>query len=226
MNVETAIRQRHSTRAFLDTPVSKEQVIQLLDIARYTPSGVNMQPWEVSVLTGKTKETLSKALIEAFRSQQRGETEKAKMDIQYYPSKWITPFKQRRVETGHLLYSALNISREDKARRLEQWEANYRSFDAPVMLLFWIDDSLAEGSLIDYGMFWQSLMLAAAEQGLATCPQGALAEFPDLTRQHLNIPANKKLIGGMALGYEDPSHPVNQYRTPREPVENFTQFFE
>jgi len=106
-----------------------------------------------------------------------------------------------------------------------QWIANYRAFDAPVMLLFFIDSSLATGSYIDYGMFLQSLMLAAIDEGLATCPQAALAEYPNLVRQTLGYPDNALLLCGMALGYEDRKAAINQYRTPRESVETFTKFF-
>jgi nitroreductase len=136
------------------------------------------------------------------------------------------PYKQRRVETGKKLYGALNIAREDKEKQRQQWAANYRGFDAPLVLFFWMDNVLETGSYLDYGMFLQNIMLLATEHGLATCPQGALGEYPDIVRQTLNMPDDKILIGGMAIGYEDTSHPVNQYRTEREPVENFTQFYD
>lgn len=160
-------------------------------------------------------------MVEAFRSGQTG-----KMQYHYYPQEWIQPFKSRRVETGVKLYEALDIKREDKQKRLDQWAANYRAFDAPVMMLFFIDNSLETGSYMDYGMFLQNIMLLAEESGLATCPQGALGEFPELIKSELNIPENKVLIGGMALGYEDKEHPVNQYRTDRIELEEFCTFLD
>jgi len=221
MQVTQAIKQRHSTRAFLDKPVEKSTIETILDTAKHAPSGVNMQPWEVLVVTGQSKASLSNKMVDAYK---RGQTEK--MDYHYYPKTWIDPFKTRRFETGMKLYQALDISREEKEKRMEQWLANYRAFDAPVMLLFLIDNSLETGSYMDYGMFLQNIMLMAEEMGLATCPQGAIAEFPTLIKQHFNIDENKKLIGGMALGFEDTEHPVNQYRTERSSLEAFCSFYD
>ena len=126
---------------------------------------------------------------------------------------------------GLQLYSTLNISRQDKEARLEQWAANYRGFDAPVMLFFFIDPGMETGSYMDYGMFLQSIMLVAVEEGLATCPQAALGEFPDIVKRFLDYPDELVLLGGMALGYEDTGALVNSYRTPREPAHTFTRFY-
>lgn len=220
MQVSQAIQQRHSTRAFLDKPVDTATVQHILDIARFAPSGVNMQPWQVAVVSGETKIQLQNAMLDAF-----GRGEKEAMDYAYYPSTWVNPYKRRRGETGSQLYTVLNIAREDKQARLDQWAANYRAFDAPVMLLFFMDPSLETGSYLDYGMFWQNIMLLAIEQGLATCPQGALGEFPKLIKRTLGYDDSLILLGGMALGYEDTEAAVNQYRTPREAVETFSRFF-
>lgn len=218
--VSDAIKQRHSARAFLDKPVSQDLVYDILEAARYAPSGVNTQPWQVAVVSGESKTQLQNKMLSAFEA---GETEQ--MDYQYYPKTWVAPFKQRRVVTGTQLYTALNIQREDKAKRLAQWAANYRSFDAPITLYFFMDPNLETGSYFDYGMFVQNIMLLAIEKGLATCPQGALAEFPSIVKSTLGYDSNLILLGGMALGYEDTDHPVNQYRTERETVENFAQFY-
>lgn len=219
--VSEAIKARHSARAFLDKAVDEKQIYQILDVARRAPSGVNTQPWQVSVVSGKTKQAVETKMLAEFNAGERGE-----MQYQYYPTTWVPPYKQRRVETGKQLYGALNIAREDKEKQLQQWAANYRAFDAPVVLFFWMDKVLETGSYLDYGMFLQNIMLLALEQGLATCPQGALGEYPQIVRQTLNVSDDKILLGGMAVGYEDNNHPVNQYRTDRESVETFTQFFD
>jgi len=144
----------------------------------------------------------------------------------YYPVEWKPPYKDRRRACGLQLYSALNITREDKTRQQDQWAANYRAFDAPVALFFFMDAELATGSFMDFGMFLQSLMLAAVEEGLATCPPAALGEYPEIVRQALGYPKDTILICGMALGFEDKDAAVNSYRTPRENVHTFTQFFD
>jgi len=221
LTVTQAIRQRHSTRAFLDRPVELSTIQTILDTARFAPSGVNTQPWQVAVVTDETKQQLQNAFLAEFEAGNRGQ-----MDYGYYPDEWHPPYKQRRVTTGKQLYGALNIERQDKERQKAQWAANYRAFDAPVMLIFLIDQSLNTGSYFDYGMFVQNIMLLAEEAGLATCSQGALGEYPQIIRQQLDYDENKLILGGMAIGYEDTNHPVNQYRTEREAIENFTKFFE
>ena len=146
-------------------------------------------------------------------------------DYTYYPVEWIEPYTSRRRACGFQLYDILGIDKGDKERRIGQWAANYRAFDAPVMLLFFIDQILEKGSYIDYGMFMQSIMLAAVERGLSTCPQAALGEYPDIVKEELGLSGDIRLLGGMALGYEDEDALVNSYRTPREPVERFVKYY-
>ncbi len=221
MDVITALRSRKSVRAYLDKPVSRRQVEKILDAARHAPSGANTQPWRVIVLGGTAKDRLAARLETAFRDGEQG-----KPDYRYYPDQWFEPYQARRRACGQQLYTVLHIERRDRQRRTDQWAANYRAFDAPLMLLFFLDRKLATGSYMDCGMFLQSLMLAALAEGLATCPQAALAEYPDLVRDELDVAADRLLVCGMALGYEDPDAPVNQYRTPREAVAGFTTFLE
>ncbi|HHH38860.1 MAG TPA: nitroreductase, partial [Sedimenticola sp.] len=210
----------HSTRAFLPRPVTREQILRILDAARHAPSGTNIQPWQVAVVTGEMKQQLQERLQAAFAAGEKGV-----MDYQYYPLKWEGPYRERRKACGLQLYSALNIAREEKERQRALWAANYRAFDAPVMLLFFMDPLLETGSYLDYGMFLQSIMLMAVEEGLATCPQASLAEYPAIVKETLGYPAESVLVCGMALGYEDTEAPINGYRTSREAVERFTRFF-
>jgi nitroreductase len=221
MNISEAIKQRHSVRAFLDKPVHPQQIIQILDTARQAPSGANTQPWQVAVLTGASKDNVSATIIDAFEND-----EQQQPDYNYYPTTWQPPYLDRRRACGFQLYQSLNIGRQDKARRQAQWAANYQAFDAPVMLLFFMDGIMQTGSFMDFGMFLQSIMLTAIEHGLATCPQAALAEYPHLVKPLLGYPDNSILICGMALGYEDTEAAINQYRTAREAVDTFTRFFD
>ncbi len=220
MEVKKALATRKSTRAFLDKPVAPEVINKILERAKTAPSGINTQPWQVAVVTGKAKNDLGKKMEDAFRGGKRG-----KMDYQYYPLEWHGEYKERRKACGLLMYSTLNISREDKQKQMDQWAANYRAFDAPVMLLFFIDKIMEQGSYLDYGMFLQSIMLAAVEEGLATCPQAALAEYPEIVKHTLDYPENTVLICGMALGYEDENALVNSYRTTREELDSFVKYF-
>jgi nitroreductase len=221
MDTIDAMKNRQSTRAFLDREVPGETLHAILDAARWAPSGVNMQPWQVAVVRGKTRERLTEALL-----TEREAGKAPSPDYHYYPEEWFEPYKDRRKATGLALYSALNIGREDSEARKQAWYNNYRFFGAPVGLLVFLDKRLAQGSWIDIGMFLQNLMLAAESEGLATCPQASLAEYPDTVREILGIEPQLALACGLSLGYPDPQAAVNSYRTPREPVEAFTRWYD
>jgi len=221
MNIFETLKHRKAVRAYLDKSVEKEKINAIVDAARHAPSGVNTQPWQVAVVTGNTKHTLQNKLEATFRAGNKGQA-----DYTYYPTQWIEPYKTRRKECGLLMYQTLKIERSDTQRQQDQWAANYRSFDAPVMLLFFMDENMQTGSYIDYGMFLQSVMLAAVELGLATCPQASIADYPELIKSELGYTDNRVLLCGMALGYEDKDADVNSYRTSREDVESFTDYFD
>ncbi|HBH35233.1 MAG TPA: nitroreductase [Gammaproteobacteria bacterium] len=221
MNVREALQQRKSVRAFLNRDVEAEKINNILAAASHAPSGVNTQPWQIAVVSGEKKQELQQQLETAFRDGVKGNA-----DYPYYPQQWIEPYRSRRLACGLQMYSALKIERRDKQRQTDQWAANFRAFDAPVMLLFFMDAEMQTGSYIDYGMFLQSVMLAAVDQGLATCPQASLADYPELIKTALDYPQESILVCGMALGYEDKQALVNSYRTPREDVESFTRYFQ
>ncbi len=217
MNVLEAMRSRKSTRAYLDRPVARSTIESILDAARWAPSGVDCQPWQVAVVTGATQARIGTQLLAARTANQPENP-----DYVYYPKDWQEPYKSRRKATGLALYQALNIGKDDALARLKAWNNNYRFFGAPVGLLFFVDRALAQGAWVDMGMFIENVMLAARGHGLDTCPQASLAEYPDIVRGILAIPATRALVCGMALGYADASAPVNGYRTGREPVSAFT----
>lgn len=221
MNVIEAIKQRQSIRAYQDRAVAPEVITRILDAARHAPSGVNSQPWQVAVVSGQSKLRLQQRLEAAFRNG-----EPSQIAHPYYPVRWEEPYKGRRLACGLALYGALGIAREERQRQLDQQAANFRAFDAPVMLLFFMDSAMSTGSYLDYGMFLQSLMLAALDEGLATCPQASLADYPQMVKEVLGYPEEAILVCGMALGYANEGAAINAYRTEREPVASFTRFFD
>ena len=220
MNVKKALSERKSTRAFVDKEIPIEVVNAIIEQAKTSPSGVNTQPWQIAVVTGNSKIKICDKMEEAFRSGKKGA-----MDYNYYPAEWVDVYKERRKACGLLMYSTLEISREDKQKQLDQWALNYQAFGAPVMLLFFIDKVMEKGSYMDYGMFLQSIMLSAIEHGLATCPQAALGEYPDIVRQEFPFYKDKIVLCGMALGYEDKTKVVNSYRTPREELSKIVNYY-
>ena len=220
MDLKTTLMERKSTRAFLDKEVPMDTINEIIEQSKTAPSGVNTQPWQVAVIQGESKNNLCNKFEKAFRGGVKGS-----MDYKYYPVEWRDEYKQRRKECGLMLYSTLNISREDKDRQLDQWALNYQAFNAPVILLFFIDRSMEKGSFMDYGMFIQSIMLSAVEKGLATCPQAALGEYPDIVRQEFPEYKDKMVLCGLALGYEDKDQIVNSYRTAREDISRFVRYY-
>jgi nitroreductase len=221
MDILEAIRRRASTRAYLDKPVERATIEAILDTARWAPSGANIQPWHVAVVTGDIKRRLSEGLL-----AERVAGEPDRSDYQYYPLRWEEPYKARRVACGMALYQALGIGRHDADRRIKAWNNNYHFFGAPVGLLFFLDRVVEKGSWVDMGMFIENVMLAALGFGLATCPQASIAEYPDIARKLLDIPDTRLLVCGMGLGHPDTAAAVNNYRTAREPVASFTTWYE
>ena len=220
MDLKTTLMERKSTRAFLDKEVPMDTINEIIEQSKTAPSGVNTQPWQVAVIQGESKNNLCNKFEKAFRGGVKGS-----MDYKYYPVEWLDEYKQRRKECGLMLYSTLNISREDKDRQLDQWALKYQAFNAPVILLFFIDRSMEKGSFMDYGMFIQSIMLSAVEKGLATCPQAALGEYLDIVRQEFLEYKDKMVLCGLALGYDDKGQIVNSYRTPREDLSRFVRYY-
>ena len=222
--VDEVIRGRRSVRGFLPTPVPKETILKILDVAARAPSGTNTQPWKVTVVTGPKKETLSRELIETALDPAR-DAEHVQ-EYSYYPAKWISPYLDRRRKVGYDLYGLLGIPKGDRARMAAQFARNYAFFNAPVGLFFTIDRILGQGSWLDYGMFLQNVMIAARARGLDTCPQAAFTKYHRIVARHLGIPGTEMLVCGMALGYEDTSKVENRLRTEREGAAGFTRFLE
>jgi nitroreductase len=222
--VDAAITTRRSIRAFLPTPVPRETIERILEVAARAPSGTNTQPWHVHVLTGAARQRLSERIRAAFDDPAERATHTE--EYAYYPTEWVSPYVDRRRKVGWDLYALLGIGRADKQRMHEQHGRNYAFFDAPVGLIFTIDRVMRQGSWLDYGMFLQNIMVAARARGLDTCPQAAFTAFHRLIADELHLPASRMVVCGMSLGYADPDAVENTLVTEREPVAAFTQFID
>jgi nitroreductase len=220
--VDDAITSRRSLRAFLPTPVPRETIERILEVAARAPSGTNTQPWRVHVLTGVAKAELSRRILAAYDDPE--ERARHSEEYAYYPTEWKSPFIDRRRKVGWDLYGLLGIGKADKARMHAQHGRNYVFFDAPVGLIFTIDRVMQQGSWLDYGMFLQNIMVAARARGLDTCPQAAFTQFHRIIAQQLGIPPNEQVVCGMSLGHADPDAVENRLVTERDPVSSFTSF--
>ena len=226
--VDRAIESRQSMREFLPTPVPRATIAHLLELASRAPSGTNTQPWKAYVLQGVSRDTLVQKVCQAHDDLRADPALAAdfKEEYDYYPEKWVSPYIDRRRENGWGLYGLLGITKGDKDKMHAQHQRNFRFFDAPVGLMFTIDRVMGRGSLIDYGMFMQTLMMAAGGHGLHTCPQAAWNGFAKIILPHIQAGEEEMLVCGMALGYADESALVNTFRTPRVSASEFTTWVE
>lgn len=217
--VDEAIRSRRSVRGFLPTPVPMETVREILTVASYAPSGSNIQPWQVHVITGRTRDAMSVALLDAHARQLPESRE-----YHYYPTAWRSPYIERRRQTGWGLYSTVGVAKGDREGSARQHGRNYAFFGAPVVFIFCIDKDLEKGSWLDFGMFLQNIMVAARGRGLHSCPQAALANYPDIVKPMLGIGPEQTLVCGLSMGYEDPDCMANRFRPPRIGLEDFVTY--
>ena len=226
--VDEAITSRMSARAFTAQPVPREVLQSILEVASRAPSGTNTQPWKVYVLQGASRDTLVDKVCTIHDAMRTDPSLAAqhREEYDYYPEKWVSPYIDRRRENGWSLYGLLGIGKADKDRMHQQQQRNFRFFDAPVGLMFTVDKVMGRGSLVDYGMFLQNIMVAARARGLHTCPQAAWNGFAKIILPHIGAAENEMLVCGMALGYADPADPVNAFHTPRETVASFTHWLE
>ena len=227
-SVDAAIQSRFSARAFLSTPVPREMIETILQVASRAASGTNTQPWKTYVLQGASRDGLVEKVCAAHDALRDNPALAAqyKEEYDYYPEKWVSPYIDRRRENGWSLYGLLGITKADKDKMHAQQQRNYKLFDAPVGLMFTLDRVMGRGSLVDYGMFLQSIMVAARARGLHTCPQAAWNGFANIILPHIGAGPDEMLVCGMALGFADASALVNSFHTPREPVAQFTRWLE
>ena len=218
-----AITNRSSKRAYLPKAVPLEIQEKILEAAQMTPSGANMQPWITYAISNtEVLKNVGDAII-------------AKMDtgvphdqfIQYYPIKWVAPFKKRRIVTGAGLYKLMEVDRKDNDTRLKMWHDNFKWFGAQTVFFVFTDKANideAQGALLDCGAYMQSIMLAAQEFGIETCPQGSTTEFGRVVADVLDVPDNFALLYSVVLGYEDKEAKINTYQPARAPLNETVTF--
>ena len=217
-----AITNRSSKRAYLPKAVSKEDQEKILTAAAMTPSGANMQPWITYAISNTdVLKNIGDAIIDKMNSGVEND-----QFIQYYPVNWVAPFKKRRIVTGAGLYKLMGVDRKDNETRIKMWHDNFRWFGAQTVFFVFTDKANideAQGALIDCGAYMQSIMLAAGEFGIDSCPQGSTTEFGKVIADVLDIPDNLALLYSVVLGYEDKDAKINSYQPARaELKENVT----
>lgn len=220
MSVAAALAARRSVRAYLDRPVDPALVARLLEQAARAPSGGNLQPWHVDVLTGASLARLKAEMAGRVAAEPRGEGS----EYAIYPPGLTDPYEARRRAIGESMYATLGIPREDREARRRWFARNFAFFGAPVGLFVHVDRMMGPPQWSDLGIFLQSLMLLATEAGLATCAQECWAMYPRTIARILATPDRLMLFCGMAMGYEDTAHPVAALASPRAPLAEFATF--
>jgi nitroreductase len=221
MNLNELIKSRYSVRSFTDDTVDIKIIREILEISSNAPSGGNIQPWKVYVVTGKTKEKLIKKALSNFDN---GVQEKIEYDI--YPRPLDEEYKRRRSECARDMYTALSIKQDDTELRLSQIRENFKFFGAPVGMIVTIDSAFAVNGWGHVGMFIQNICLSAVDNDMGTCLQESWSIYPKTVKDFLNIPEKEVVWCGIALGYPNKEHPINNYRTSRESIEKFVTFIE
>jgi len=216
MNVTEAIKARTSIRAFKPEPIPEALLREILDVARFSPSGGNLQPWKVIAISGAERD----AVIALAKANLPG----AEDDRPIYPANLQEPYRSRRYKLGEDMYALIGIPREDKAARLMHLMQNYEFFGAPVALFLVIDKAMGHGQWAHLGMFMQTLALAALERGVSSCMQEAWARMRAPLAARFALPDSEMIYCGMALGYADESKPVNALRSDRASVDEFATF--
>jgi nitroreductase len=216
MNVVDAVNARLSVRQFLSTPVSDDQLRSLLADASRSPSGGNVQPWRMYVVNGDSLTRMREFLTT------QPPAEEPEYDI--YPKSITEPYRTNRFTIGEQMYATLGITREDKPGRLRQFANNNDFFGAPAAMFCFIDRQMGPPQWSDLGMFLQTFMLLAVENGLATCAQEYWSVRHQAVSLFVGAPENEMLFCGMAIGHADTAAPINSLRAERMPVDEWARF--
>ena len=216
ISVSEAVENRKSIRSFIDKPVNDEIIIRILEKSGRSPSGGNLQPWKIYILNGQTMNDFL-----SFQKDWKG-TDLPEYPI--YPSKLKEPYRTSRFEVGEQLYGSIGIEREDKEARYNQMLENFNFFGAPAALFCFIDRQMNQPQWSDLGMFLQTFMLLAQEEGIDTCAQESWSLKQKLVSEFVNAEADLMLFCGMAIGYKEISAPINNYQTKRRNIDEWVTF--
>ncbi len=221
MNVTEAVTSRRSIRQFLDTPVSREVLERVLTTAQRAPSGGNVQPWNAIILTGEPLKTL----IDAVQARIAANPQDRDDEYTIYPENLQEPYRSRRFGVGEAMYAALDIPRENRLGRLMQFAANFRAFDAPVLMMIHCPRNMGPPQWSDMGMWLQTIMLLLREEGLDSCAQEAWSVYAQTIKSMLGISDDDDILFcGMGIGYRDPTAPINNFDVLRAPLDEVIEW--
>lgn len=219
MNVTDAIMSRRTTRGFKPDPVPEETIKEIIEIAKHAPSNSNTQPWYISVVSGDARDNLEKSVMEAASS---GVTPNPQWPPGGMGLQGV--YKERQYDCAFKYYGSMNVARDDKEGRNRLTALNWKFFGAPHAAFISMPNYMHRAHALDLGIFTQTLILLMQERGIASCPQGALAAFPDLVREHVYLPDENAILVGISFGYAEEGAQINSAKMDREPLENIASF--
>lgn len=215
MELWQAIRERKSIRAYKHDPIPKETIEEILRLTIHAPSAINLQPWEFIVVTGEEKERLSRKLLKAYKEKQISCSPE---NVKPLPE----TYRQRVIASSESMEPYLKQIGVSFKQFTNEGSCNF--YGAPVAIIICLDDSFSKARMVDIGVVLGYLVLSAHGFGLATCPIGLIAAYEDEIKDLLNIPENKNVIIGIALGYPDWENPVSRYKSPRENLDKLVRW--
>ncbi len=217
MDLIRIIKERKSFRAFKSDPIPREKIEEILKLSILAPSAINLQPWEFIVVAGEEKERLSRRLIKAYGEKQ----------ISCGPGN-VKPLPKTVAKRGAKTLQSMNPFFEEMKVNPDQFinEGSCNFYGAPAAILLCQDDSFSKAGLVDAGLALAYFILAAHEFGLGTCPIGLITAYEDDIKDLLNIPENKKVVIGVALGFPDRESPINRFKSAREDLDKVVKWIE
>ncbi len=221
MQLTEALTQRRSIRAYQDKAVEPELIREIFTLAQQAPSNCNSQPWHVSVVSGEARDKLEAALIDRVSNGQKPVSAFKPYDIGF-----VGDFKERQISCAVELWNAVGIAREDREARTELFLDNWRFFGAPHVAFISMPLNMGEGNALDVGIYLQTLMLLMVDHGLACCPQGALALYPEPVFEIAQVPDDHGLLCGVSFGYADMEADKNKLKMPRLSVDESVTFID
>ena len=221
MKVSDAIVKRRSVRAYSKKVVPQSLIQDIFSKAQQSPSNCNTQPWIVTVVSGEARKSLEESMVAEILAGDQ-------------PKPFFKPgdqglkdeYRKRQIACAISLYDAMDIAYEEKEKRQQLMLKNWQFFGAPHVAFFSMPKTMSEINAVDMGIYLQTLMLLMTESGLSSCPQGALAMYPDSVYKIANIPENCAIMFGLSFGFSATEDPINSFEVGREPLENNVEFID
>jgi len=219
MNVSAAVKLRRSVRAYLGKPVEPKLIKKIFTDAQLSPSNCNTQPWHITIVSGNARDSLEKKMVAQIMNGD-APTPHFKPGDQGLKGE----YRKRQIACAISLYNSVGIEYEEKEKRQQLMLRNWQFFGAPHVAFFSMPKSMSEINAVDMGIYLQTIMLLMTENGLASCPQGALAMYPSAVYEMANIPEDCAIMFGLSFGYCAENQAINSFDVGREPLENVIEF--